>query len=123
MSRKFEALDVVNMYATLKEQDWIFFLRRATKTGNIDKLIGYRYGLQAGLTDAIAKGMKNDKLDLWVIRRCADIEKCARFILKKKYKNPMLDPKKDPTGYVKKAIQAKKIRDKAFEIFLQKSSF
>ena len=123
MARKYEALDVVNMFATLTEKDWVFFLRRATKSGSINKLISYRYGMQAGLTDAVSKGMRNDKLDFWVIKRCRDIERCAQFLFKKWYPNPQLDPKKDPTGYVKKAIEAKKKRDREFETFLQKSSF
>jgi hypothetical protein len=123
MARKHDALDVVNMYARMTLEEWKFFLVRAAKSGNVDKLIAYRYGLQAGLTDAVSKGMKNDKLDMWVIKRCRDIERCARFVYRKMYPNPMVDPKKDPTGYVKKAVQYKRMRDKAFEDFLMRSNF
>ncbi len=110
------------MQATLTLEHWRSCLQKAVKSNNIDKLVAWRYGLQAGLTDAASKGISSPQLDLWVIKRCRDLEKCAKFILKKQF-NPMDDPKADRIGYVAKARAAKKRRDQEFERFLQKSSF
>ena len=121
--RKYAAINVVQLYSTLTLEHWRGVLLHATKTNNINKLIAWRYGLQAGLSDAVAKGFKNEKMEHWVIKRCANLEKCMRFILKKKYKHFPGDPKKDPTGYVKRSIAAKRVRDTEFERFLQESAF
>lgn len=123
MARKHQSLDVVNMYATLTLEHWESCLRKAVKSGSIEKLMAWRYGLQAGLAEAVARGIKDDKLDLWVIKRCRDIEKCARFILKKRHPEPKLDPKKEPAKYVQQARELKKKRDREFEAFLMKSNF
>jgi hypothetical protein len=123
MDRKYPALDVVRMYSTLTLEHWVTTLRKAAKTGNTEKLIAWRYGLQAGLSDAVAKGINDPSLDFWVIKRCRDIEKVMRFIIRKRNPNPMDDPKHDPTGYVRKAIEAKRKRDRELEMFLMKSNF
>jgi hypothetical protein len=62
-------------------------------------------------------------MDLWVMKRCKDLERCMRVILKNKHKNPHDNPKLDPLGYVRKAKEAKKKRDREFEDFLMRSSF
>jgi hypothetical protein len=125
--RKHEALDVVNMYARMTLEEWKFFLLRATKSSNIDKLIAYRYGLQAGLADANSKGMGNDKLNIWVINRIRNIEKCARLIIRKYNSNPLDIVSKTHKGkrfdYAMTALESKRKRDRAFENFLMKSNF
>lgn len=123
--RKFPALDVVNMYATLTEVHWRTVLEKAIRTCSVDKLVSYRYGLQAGLADAGAKGLTNEKIDIWVLKRIRNVEKAMQIILRKMYKNPYDDIhcKKDPSGYIQKAKLAKKKRDQAFEEFLKQSAF
>lgn len=125
--RKHDALDVVSMFAKLTLEDWTFFLRRATKSGDINKLISYRYGLQAGMADAAKKGLNSDELCFWVIKRCRDIEKCAKFIIRKRESNPLDVVSKTHKGkrldYAMSAIEAKRRRDKAFEDFLMRSNF
>lgn len=123
--RKYPALDVVKMYSTLTLEHWKSVLTRAVKTNNSEKLIAYRYGLQAGLADAVSKGLGNEKLDFWVIKRCRDVEKCMKYVLRKRHPNPFdnINPNKDRIGYVAKAIEAKKKRDYEFEMFLKKSNF
>ena len=123
MALKHHALDVVKMYSTLTLEHWESCLRKAIKARNIDKLVAWRYGLQAGLADAAKKGISTPEMDIWVIKRCRDLEKCARFVLRKKHKNPMDDPKADRQGYVAKALEAKRKRDRDFERFLQLSSY
>jgi len=124
-NRKFDALDVVNMFATMSKKHWEVCLHRCYSTGNIDKLMGYRYGLQAGLTDAISKGVRDKNLDLWVIKRCRDCEKIAKLIFRKKYPNPLDDTevKKDRLEYIHQAKMAKRKRDKELEMFFMRSNF
>ena len=123
MKRKYPSLDVVKMYSTLTLEHWTNALRKAIKSGSIEKLIAWRYGLQAGLADAVSMGVKDEKMDFWVIKRCRDIEKCATFIYRKRHKNPLDTPGKDKLGYIHGAVEAKKKRDRELEIFLQKSNF
>jgi hypothetical protein len=111
------------MFATLTLEHWESVLRKAVKTNNLEKLIAWRYGLQAGLAEAVARGIKDDSLDLWVIKRCRDIEKCAKFLYRKRFKAPLLDPAKEPAKYVQQARELKRKRDNEFEAFLMKSNF
>lgn len=123
--RKYQSLDVINMFATLTEVHWRTVLEKAIAQGSVDKLVSYRYGLQAGLSDAVAKGMSSEKLEIWVIKRIRNVEKAMKVILRRLYKNPHDDVhcKKDPNGYIQGALLAKRKRDRAFEEFLKKSAF
>jgi len=58
-----------------------------------------------------------------VMKRIRNVEKCVEYILLKRHPNPMLDPKKDPKGYIAKAKLAKKKRMLELERFMQQSSF
>lgn len=123
--RKYPALDVVNMFATLTEVHWRTVLEKAIRSGSVEKLVSYRYGLQAGLADASTKGLTNEKIDIWVLKRIRNVEKAMKVILRQLYKNPHDDVhcKKDPNGYIQGALLAKRKRDRAFEEFLKQSAF
>jgi hypothetical protein len=123
MRRKYPSLDVVKMYATLTLEHWEDVMRKAVKSGRIEKLMGWRYGLQSGLADAVAKGISDEKMELWVIQRLRDIEQCAKFLVRKRNPKPVLDPKNNPEKHVQQALAAKRKRDREFEDFLMKSNF
>jgi hypothetical protein len=123
VKRKYETLDVVNMFSSLSLEQWEHTLRKAVKSQSVNKLIAWRYGLQAGLADAVSKGFKNDKLDLWVMKRCRDIEQCVKFIIKKRNPDPKIDLKKDDGSYIKKVKAAKMLRNKELEKFFMESNF
>lgn len=123
MARKTQALDVLKMFSTLTIDHWRTCLQQAVRTNNIDKLITWRYGMQAGLADAVKKGLSTEKLEIWVIKRCRDLEKCAKHIYKKRYPNPLDNATKDKEKYVAEVIAAKRQRDKDFEQFLMRSNF
>lgn len=122
-SRKYPALDVVKMFSTLTLEHWKSTLMRGMETGNTEKFIAWRYGLQAGLADAASKGLNTDALDLWVMKRCKDLERCMRVLLKRKHKNPLDNPLHDKSKYIAKALEAKRLRDREYYNFLMKSSF
>jgi hypothetical protein len=122
------------MYARLTKEQWKGCLESAALSGNVNKLKAWRYGMQAGLSDAIKKGIKDEKLDFWVIKRCRDLEKMMRYILKQKYPMPgdkvipkILTGHKNNMGkrkdYSMSAIEAKRRRDLELEKYLKDSSF
>lgn len=124
MALKYDPLDVMKMYATLTLEQWRHCLLMAAKSGNANKLIKWRYGLQAGLANLNKMGRHSDeKVDLWVMKRCRDVEQAMKVILKKKYPNPFDNPKADPTKYTESLRAAKKKRDQDFEKFLQRSNY
>lgn len=124
MALKHDPLDVMKMYATLTLAQWKHCLLMAAKSNNVDKLVKWRYGLQAGLANLNKMGGHSDpKVDLWVIKRCRDLEKAMRVILKKKYPNPFDNPRADPMKYIANARDVKKKRDQDFEKFLLKSNY
>lgn len=124
MARKWPELDVMKMYATLTLERWKFLLRLSVKENRVEKLLSWRYGLQSGLSAVNKRGnISDEKLDMWVIKRCRDLEKAMKIILRKKYPSPMDNPKHDPLAYIHKVKETKRRRDREFEEFLQKSNF
>lgn len=123
MRRKYQELDVVKMFATLTLDQWEETLRKAVKSGSVEKFMAWRYGLQSGLASAVSKGLSNEALELWVIKRCRDLEQCAKFLIKKRNPLPVLDPKKDPAKHIREVKEMKRKRDKEIEHFLMKSNF
>lgn len=126
--RKYPALDIVSMAAKLKPSDWKFFLKRATLSGNIDKLMAYRYAIQAGIADASSKGLTTPHMEIWALKLIKNIESCAKYIFRKKHPLPgdLVIPKYAKgkrIDYVQSALEAKRKRDKEFANFLLKSNF
>lgn len=121
--RRHQTLDVVAMYSTLTMEHWKSCLIGAMKSRSIDKLMSWRYGLQAGLADAAKKGLSNEKIDIWVIKRCRDLEKAAKWILKQKHPIQTAGTYKDKTQAAVNALAQKRKRDKEFEQFLMRSNF
>lgn len=123
MRRKYQTLDVVRMYATLTADHWASCLKKAYLSGSIEKLMSWRYGMQAGLADANRNGLSDEKLNNWVIKRLMNIEKCARLIIKRKNPIPKINPKAGDLESLHKAKVAKKKRDREFSDFLMRSNF
>jgi hypothetical protein len=126
--RKYEALDIVSMYAKLTPKDWKFFIRRAIRGGSVEKLKGYRYGLQAGLAQANDRNVASETLNIWTIKRIRDVERAMKVILRYKYPNPLDNPTLGgPSGdildFIHKVKLAKRMRDQEFGKFLSESSF
>ena len=127
MARKYPAIDVVKMFATLTEEHWRYCLETAISKGSIEKLMAWRYGMQAGCADAVNKGVLTDPLALWVMKRINNLERAARVILKRKHPSPLDAVSKTHKGrridYIAKAKLAKKKRDREFEQFLMRSNY
>jgi hypothetical protein len=121
--RKYESLDPVKMYATLKRPFWKQLLENSMNKQDTNTLMKWRYGLQAGLADANANGrITTEKMDQWVIARIKDIENAVRYIVKERHPNPADYLNPDP-AIAKKAVEAKRKRDREYQLFLMKSNF
>lgn len=123
MSRKFDAIDVVKMYSTFSFLAWRTNLRHAVANQQTNKLVGWRYGMQAGLAKANDRNVSSDKINIWTVQRIRDIEKAMKVILRKRHPMAMDNSKADPLLKIHKHREAKRKRDAEFEAFLHKSSF
>lgn len=128
MRRKYESIDVVKMYSTLTVDVWRHVLTKCLENGDINRLIALRYGLQSGLSDAVKSGFKNEKLDLWVMKRIKNLETCAKAIIKQKFPMPgdqivSKTHKGKRVDYIMDAVEAKRKRDRELQNFLMRSNF
>lgn len=122
--RKYPALDVVKLYATLDRPRWESILRNAADKNSVNKLLAWRYGLQAGLADANSRGkITTQAMDIWVLCRIKEVEKTMKEIIKRKWKS-LADKNIKPTAENFREIREdKRKRDREFELFLMKSNF
>lgn len=124
MSRKFESLDPMKLYSTLKIKSWKTLLNAAMDRQDSNTLMKWRYGLQAGLADANAHGkITTEKIDCWVIARIKDVENAMKYIVKERNPNPMDDIANAKIDTKKLATAAKRKRDREFQLFLMQSNF
>lgn len=122
--RKFPAINVMKLYATLDRPRWEAILRNAADTESVNKLLAWRYGLQAGLADANSRSkMTTQKIDIWVLSRIKEVEKTMKEIIKRRHKS-LADGKisKDAENFIK-IREDKRKRDREFEDFLMRSNF
>jgi len=122
--RKFPAIDVVKLYSTLDRPKWESILRNAADKNSVNKLLAWRYGLQAGLADANARGkITTQQIDVWVLCRIKEVEKTMKEIIKRKWKSIADKHLKADAENFMKIREDKRKRDKEFETFLMKSNF
>lgn len=122
--RKYAAIDVVKLYATLGRPKWESILRNAADKNSVNKLIAWRYGLQAGLADANARGkITTQKMDIWVLSRIKEVEKTMKEIIKRNWKSLADKHIKSDVENFTKIREDKRKRDREFETFLMKSNF
>lgn len=122
--RKFPAIDVVKLYSTLDRPKWESILRNAADKNSVNKLVAWRYGLQAGLADANSRGkITTQDMDIWVLCRIKEVEKTMKEIIKRKWKSIADKHLKTDAENFTKIREDKRKRDKEFESFLMKSNF
>jgi predicted transcriptional regulator len=124
-SRKYPAIDVMKFYATMPQEKWRTMIQDAGINGKSEKLLAWRYGLQAGLADANASGkITTEKIDAWVLGRIREVEKAMKYIARKRHPSPLDGGRlAKSVDDVNKAREAKRKRDREFERFLNRSNF
>jgi hypothetical protein len=126
MARKYEAIDIIQLYAISKDNtfpfSWNAFLTRCLETNSINELVKVRYGIQAGMDDAVKRGFQgNEKLTVFYCRVLKSIEDTAKKIIRKT--NPMPNDNHLKKGLTAETLKAKRKRDQSLEQFLKKSSY
>lgn len=122
--RKYPAIDVVKLYATLDRPKWESILRNAADKNSVNKLMAWRYGLQAGLADANSRGkITTQQMDVWILCRIKEVEKTMKEIIKRKWKSIADKHMKTDVENFTRIREDKRKRDREFESFLMKSNF
>lgn len=126
MARKYDAIDLIQLYSISKDDSfpfsWNAFLTRCLETNAMNQLIKVRYGVQAGMDDAVKNGFKNnEKLAVFYCRLLKSLEDTAKKIIRKT--NPMPNDNHLRKGLTAESLEAKRKRDQALEQFLKKSAY
>jgi hypothetical protein len=122
MSRKFEAINLMALYAKGSHNGWNEFLNECLANHDINRLAKVKYQIQAGMDD-LAKGKLNtSEIDVWFVRLCKSIEDTAKKIIRQRHPLPGDNP------LLKKEIQqaqldVKRKRDYELAKFLRDSSY
>lgn len=119
--RKFEAIDLMDLYSKANSQTWNTFLTQCLKRHDIPKLVRVRYGLQAGMADLAKKKLNSEKMIQFFIRLDRSIEKTIKSIAREKNPNPCDDPLLAPHHLELK--DQKNARDHELELFLRRSGY
>ncbi len=101
---------------------WNMWLTECLNKNDLETLIKYRYGLQAGMADAVSAGLSSPMMAEMYTRWLGSIERTARKIVEKRNPLPKVDKNADLEMY-RKVQAAKRQRRSDFERFLLRSSF
>lgn len=124
-TRKYEAIDLMQLYAKGGNQAWNHMLTVILVNQDLNALGKLRYQIQAGMDDLVRA--KADTLDIaiWFSRLIKSLENTARAIIRKRYPMPGDSPlmaKADP-ALIARTADAKRKRDQELRDFLARSSF
>lgn len=95
---------------------------------DINSLARVKYELQVGMTDLEKQKLNTEEINILFLRWCKSLDDTAKKIIKIKYPMPgdsitnvelNLHTKKEQS----KMLEAKRLRDRALNSYLQKSSF
>lgn len=122
MSRKFEAINLMALYAKGSANGWNEFLNECRVNRDINRLAKVKYQIQAGMDD-LAKGKLNtDEIDVWFIRLCKSIEDTAKKIIRERNPLPGDNPLTSKEAAAKH-LGVKRARDFELAKFLRDSSY
>lgn len=127
-TRKYESVDIMKMYAQGSANGWNEYLTAMLNAGDINALARMRYALQAGMDDLVKIKMNNEKMSLFYVRLLKSVEDTAKKIIRRKHPMPHDLPtihgiKSKKMENQTTALEAKRNRDRALELFFNKSSF
>lgn len=119
--RKWPSIDLLKLQARGGAEGWNALLTRCLETSDVETVKKTLYGIQAGMADLEKARLADEKVRLLFIRWQKSLENTAKAIFRKKYPNPCDNPLK-AKDYLY-ALEAKRVRDQAFEKFLREASF
>ena len=97
------------------------FLARCFKSGDVNSLVSVLYGTQVSMDKLVKKKVAKDDDHLFFIRVQRAIEKTLKALYRKKYPNPLDNPK-NKEKYISH-LGEKRARDAQFEKLIRKLSF
>lgn len=122
MSRKFEAINLMALYAKGSANGWNEILNECYLKRDINRLAKIRYQICAGMDDVAKAKLNTDDINTWFVRLTMSLENTAKKILRAKYPmphdNPLIAKDSDP-----RALEAKRKRDYELSIFMKESSY
>ena len=121
MSRKWPAIDLLDLSSKSDHKNWNALLKRAFQKNDILWLTKTRYGLQAGMADLVGKKLNTPKMIEFFIRLQRSLENTVRDIQRKQEPNPCDNPLL--AGKNLEFHAEKKQRDHSLELFFKKSSY
>lgn len=121
MSRKFEAIDLMDIYVRGNNKAWNRMLLKHVRDKNINGLGKVLYQIQAGMDDLAKKKLNDEKINLWYFRLVKSIEQTAREIIA--IRHPM--PQDNPliAGEYPEFTEIKRKRNQDLANFLKLSSY
>ena len=122
MSRKFEAINLMKLYAQGSTNGWNDFLRECSVSQDINRLAKVKYQIQAGMDDLAKAKLNTPDIDVWFLRLVRSIEIEAKRIIKMRHPmpgdNPLIAKK-----FEKSHLDVKRSRDRELAKFLKDSSY
>lgn len=88
MSRKFEAINLLELRAKGGTQKWNEFLTRCDQNDDEYALGRTLYGIQAGMDDLAKQKLNTPEICEWYARLHRSLEQTAKGIFRRKYKHP-----------------------------------
>lgn len=125
MERKYPNVSILNIHATMDNEQWNAYLTRCLQERNVSTLMKVYYGLQADMSDLAKANINSESVSTLFIRLTRSIEKTVKRIYREKYPSPLDNPlqARNWTEDLAKHKIMKKNRDLEFEKFLRDASF
>lgn len=126
--RKSDGIDIMKLFTLGSGNGWNEFLNKCLRKMDINSLARVKYELQVGMTDLEKQKLNTEEINILFLRWCKSLDDTAKKIIKIKYPMPgdsitnvelNLHTKKEQS----KMLEAKRLRDKALNSYLHKSSF
>lgn len=119
--RKFEAINLMKLYAMGSTNGWNQQLTDCLNKHDINRLVRIKYGIQAGMDDLVKQKLNTDEINIWFCRLVKSIEITAKRIIKLRHPLPIDNPliAKDFSN----VSVIKKQRDKELYDFLRRSAY
>lgn len=116
-------ISIIEIYSHSNADQWNQFLSKCAAKGNINLLAETRTALQKDMDSLARQKLNSDSICVFYIRLIRSLEQTAKFILRKKYPNPLHGKPNPAPEDVAKWNQVKKFRAQELEKFLQSKSY
>ena len=118
MKGKPAPLDLLKLYTQWTAEDWNAFLTKCVDDLDVQKLVRFRYSLQAGMERLVKMKHNTEQIADLFIRWQRSIDNTLKTIWRIKHPNPLYNPKN--AHLAPQFIDHKRQMDREFEEFLRR---